>query len=110
MGTGGAQEVRPGHPDVQGRDKTAEYLPTRPRRYPGRGVGQVLRRRERPGEFRVAMLLLAAAAGYPALTRDWFEQLRSADQIDGLTAPGRDSAAWLQFKKVYGATFSRDVP
>jgi hypothetical protein len=34
------------------------------------------------GEFRVAMLLLAAAAGHPALANDWFEELRGADQSE----------------------------
>lgn len=60
------------------------------------------------GEFRVAMLLLAAAAGYPAMAREWFERLRT-------TAPaelflGEDGSvgepAWLQFKKVYNAIFA----
>ena len=34
------------------------------------------------GEFRVAMLLLAAAAGHPALANDWFDELRGADQSE----------------------------
>ena len=32
-------------------------------------------------EFRVAMLLLAVAAGYPAVARQWFELLRNLDSV-----------------------------
>jgi hypothetical protein len=54
------------------------------------------------------MLLLAAAAGYPAVARTWFERLLDTPPAELFTEehdPETDPA-WLQFKKVYEATFS----
>lgn len=64
------------------------------------------------GEFRVAMLLLAAAAGYPAVAREWFAELRKGEPrtlLSGKTAWGTDPAAWNQFKRVHKATFTKLV-
>jgi hypothetical protein len=65
------------------------------------------------GEFRIAMLLLAAAAGYPAVAREWFTRLRNAnptalslfdEQLE------TDRSEWTQFKKVYDGTFVHTTP
>ena len=65
------------------------------------------------GEFRVVMLLLAAAAGYPAVAREWFSILRAANS-DALfiseDTEGSDPIAWKQFKRVYDATFEGTMP
>jgi hypothetical protein len=60
------------------------------------------------GEFRVAMLLLAAAAGYPALARNWFDRLlnTSPSELFLSDVESDSDLAWNQFKKVYEATFS----
>jgi len=62
------------------------------------------------GEFRVAMLLLGAAAGSPALARDWFNILRAADPT-ALALSDDDEyvkhSEWIQFKRVYVATFAQ---
>jgi hypothetical protein len=63
------------------------------------------------GEFRVAMLLLAATAGSPATARKWFEALRNADST-ALLLPPDDSkkpapVGWMRFKKVHGETFTQ---
>lgn len=64
------------------------------------------------GEFRIAMLLLASAAGYPAVAREWFKVLRTAEPNDVLRSGevDSDSLAWLQFKEVYSATFEQITP
>jgi hypothetical protein len=63
------------------------------------------------GEFRMVMLLLAAAAGYPAVARDWFATLRNADSIAlVMDDPERADEAWAQFHKVYSANFGRTAP
>ncbi len=56
------------------------------------------------GEFRVAMLLLAAAAGYPAVARGWFAKLLATDPAELFEEQAVDPG-WLQFKQVYDATF-----
>jgi KAP family P-loop domain len=56
------------------------------------------------GEFRVAMLLLAAAAGYPAVARSWFAKLIRTNPAE-LFEEQADDPEWSQFKKVYEATF-----
>ena len=58
------------------------------------------------GEFRIAMLLLAAAAGYPAQARQWFDRLLTtpASELFGADVPPGDDA-WKKFKEVYDATF-----
>jgi hypothetical protein len=66
------------------------------------------------GEFRVAMLLLTAAAGYPALARKWFALLRDADPSvllisDDITV-GPDTKAWLSFKNLFDATIVKTSP
>ena len=64
------------------------------------------------GEFRVAMLLLASAAGYPAVAREWFAGLRCADPvalIKSQNTVGTDPTAWMQFKKVCDATIDQST-
>jgi hypothetical protein len=59
------------------------------------------------GDFRLAMLLLAASAGCPAVARDWFTALRPTDQDKSLNPrelPGSPSKEWIDFKKMYTAT------
>jgi hypothetical protein len=61
------------------------------------------------GESRVAMLLLAAAAGSPALARDWFTIFRNADPTAVFFSdddPRSKQAEWREFKRVYDATFT----
>ncbi|HEY3038674.1 MAG TPA: hypothetical protein VGJ66_08045 [Pyrinomonadaceae bacterium] len=67
-----------------------------------------MRRRRHHLPARVAMLLLAAAAGYPAVARIWFERLLSVSPSElFLQKEGTEAdPAWLQFKKVYDATFA----
>ena len=65
------------------------------------------------GEFRVAMLLLASAAGYPAVAREWFNTLRNANSTALFISDDSDKSApgpWLQFKTVYDATFAQATP
>ncbi len=67
-----------------------------------RGDGQ------RRGEFRVAMLLLASAAGHPAVARDWFQLLREKAlhevQVSEVEA---DAHGWEHFKAAYESTIER---
>ncbi|HSS75702.1 MAG TPA: P-loop NTPase fold protein [Thermoanaerobaculia bacterium] len=56
----------------------------------------------RHGEFRIAMLLLASAAGYPAVAREWFEALRNGVPAT-LSAPDSD-----KLRQVYDDTFPVD--
>jgi len=59
------------------------------------------------GECRVAMLFLAAAAGYPAVVRDWFAVLRSTDPQTVFSSNGAaefKSAEWERFKSVHSKT------
>jgi hypothetical protein len=61
------------------------------------------------GEHRVAMLLLAAAAGYPASAREWFGKLRNGDPRTVLSAKdvsSTDPIGWNQFKNVQKETFT----
>jgi hypothetical protein len=59
------------------------------------------------GEFRLAMLLLAAAAGYPAVARTWFAHLRRIGMlqaaVEGSHKPASD-VGWDEFKKVHANT------
>lgn len=57
------------------------------------------------GEFRIAMLLLAAAAGYPAQARQWFERLQTTPASKLFSEDAPDDPAWTKFKEVYEATF-----
>ncbi len=57
------------------------------------------------GEFRIAMLLLAAAAGHPAVAREWFLLLR--DNAPREVRPldvATDAKGWAHFKVVYDST------
>jgi KAP-like P-loop domain-containing protein len=53
------------------------------------------------GEFRIAMLLLAAAAGQPAVAREWFGLLRTAHGTLPEHADGTNSGDWVVFRKLY---------
>jgi predicted KAP-like P-loop ATPase len=55
------------------------------------------------GEFRLAMLLLAAAAGYPAVARKWFDVLRKNTTPTEFDVSKEDivSTNWGQFKMAY---------
>ena len=56
------------------------------------------------GEYRVAMLLLAAAAGYPASAREWFAELLKPDAEKTILAGEYAEDAtlgWDQFKRVF---------
>jgi hypothetical protein len=67
------------------------------------------RRFSNGGEHRVAMLLLAAAAGYPASAREWFGKLRNGDPRTVLSAKdvsSSDPIGWNQFKNVQKETFT----
>jgi hypothetical protein len=62
------------------------------------------------GESRIAMLLLAAAAGSPALARDWFKIFRNADPTAVFFSdedPRSKQAEWREFKRIYDATFAK---
>ena len=61
------------------------------------------------GEYRVAMLLLAAAAGHPAVARDWFDRLR-AQGPDAFTPSDEDDPAWSKFRDAHAATFNGTAP
>lgn len=52
-------------------------------------------------EFRIAMLLLAAAAGQPAVAREWFGLLRTAQGTLPEHADGTNSVDWVVFRKLY---------
>jgi len=60
------------------------------------------------GDFRIAMLLLAAAAGSPAVARDWFHDLQTSDPVKLLNTRSNKNkttdAEWLAFREVYSAT------
>jgi hypothetical protein len=59
------------------------------------------------GEFRLVLLLLASAAGYPALARNWFDLLRTTNSgilVISDEPIGPDAEAWIQFKKLYDST------
>jgi hypothetical protein len=57
------------------------------------------------GEFRIAMLLLAAAAGHPAVARQWFDLLRQKMPHE-VQPPDveADADGWEQFKSMYDGT------
>ena len=66
---------------------------------------------ETTGEFRIAMLLLAAAAGSPAVAREWFDKLRKEDPsvLFAAIQPGPDDdAQWLSFSRVYISTLGKN--
>ena len=58
------------------------------------------------GEFRVTMLLLAAAAGYPAVARGWFAKLLTTPPAKLFEEMPEDDRGWTQFKSVYDVTFT----
>lgn len=65
------------------------------------------------GEYRITMLLLAAAAGYPATARAWFQKLRTENPEKVLADQGYtsgDPVGWNQFKNVHKATFTNGRP
>jgi tetratricopeptide (TPR) repeat protein len=65
------------------------------------------------GTFRVVMLLLASAAGHPALARGWFDQLRNANSTSeflSLNSKEPASKEWMEFKKVYHETYAQTTP
>jgi hypothetical protein len=64
------------------------------------------------GEFRVAMLLLAGAAGYPAVAREWFALLRTAQDFPNLHQlwPLRSDPEWLAFRALYDLAFASQTP
>lgn len=59
------------------------------------------------GESCLAMLLLASAAGHPAVAREWFKALRDSADPASLNEPAAaeekdsEAKAWEQFKRVY---------
>jgi len=58
-------------------------------------------------EFRVALLLLAVAAGQPAVAREWFKQLRLHESgVETLSdeATGANGPEWDCFRKLYNET------
>ena len=60
------------------------------------------------GEFRIAMLMLAAAAGYPAIAREWISVIRKANIGAFALAEeqvGPDSVAWTAFHAHYVGVF-----
>jgi MGS-like domain/KAP family P-loop domain len=65
--------------------------------------------RDKSGEFRITMLLLAAAAGSPGLAREWFRALGTADPTALFLSDDDEQSKrpeWKQFKRVYDATFA----
>ena len=64
------------------------------------------------GEFRIAMLMLAAAAGYPAVAREWFELMRADKDFPVLRSlwSTRLDPAWLTFRSLYDETFVCNTP
>jgi len=64
------------------------------------------------GEFRIAMLLQAAAAGYPAVAREWFRAL-GRGQYPGNSSepvPGGNTEAWQQFNVAAHACIDSEWP
>ncbi len=63
------------------------------------------------GDFRVAMLLLAAAAGHPSVVREWFKLLRNHDwTTTDLTDVPLDEASkksWDDFRTAFTQTFDK---
>lgn len=67
---------------------------------------------QKSGEFRIVMLLLAAAAGHPAVARQWFESLRTLDDfssLQNLKQPETDPG-WPRFQKLYHETRVDQTP
>jgi hypothetical protein len=63
------------------------------------------------GEFRIAMLLLASAAGHPAVAREWFRLLRENAPHEVQPADVEaDAKGWEQFKTVFESTVGRVTP
>jgi hypothetical protein len=63
------------------------------------------------GEFRITMLLLAAAAGSPAVARDWFKLLYANEPSSVFDSRKKsDDARWLPFKEVYDDTIANARP
>ena len=63
------------------------------------------------GEFRIAMLLLASAAGHPAVAREWFHLLREKAPHEVQPADVEaDAKGWEQFKTVYESTVGCVTP
>lgn len=64
------------------------------------------------GEFRIVMLLLAAAAGYPAAAREWFELLRAGQDFPDLHTlwSSRSDPGWLVFRGMYTKTTVNETP
>lgn len=65
-------------------------------------------------ECRVAMLLLAAAAGYPSVAREWFEVIKT-NSSSGIFAvfeadPPERPENWDRFKKAFDQVWTTDVP
>jgi len=58
------------------------------------------------GEFRLAMLLLASAAGYPAEAREWFKRLRDLGPEKLLADTTESDTGWCQFRKMFQSPFS----
>jgi hypothetical protein len=63
------------------------------------------------GEFRIAMLLLAAAAGHPAVARQWFAVLRERMPHEVPSSDVEaDADGWQQFKSMYERTVGLGAP
>jgi hypothetical protein len=64
------------------------------------------------GQFRLVMMLLAAAAGYPAVVRRWFAKLRTVDSSAILRDDQSDpnDEGWAQFKMVFDTVFEQTMP
>jgi len=65
------------------------------------------------GEFRIAMLLLAAAAGVPANARDWFAVLRKAElnpSMNQAQSLDNSQADWSEFCGLYSKTMAAQEP
>jgi len=65
------------------------------------------------GEFRIAMLLLAAAAGSPAVAREWFDRLQKKGPgvlLDTNESDEDQDPRWLAFKQVYLSTIGTVEP
>jgi len=58
------------------------------------------------------MMLLAAAAGYPAVVRRWFAKLRTVDSSAILRDDQSDpnDEGWAQFKMVFDTVFEQTMP
>jgi hypothetical protein len=58
-------------------------------------------------EFRIAMLLLAVAAGQPAVVREWFKRLRRLEPGGTLSEDswnGENGYGWSRFRELYSQT------